>query len=84
MDAVEYSMELFDIIRQKLGTFLRSCGFKDSSMFWIPVSAMENPNLVDGPSDVRLSWFQGPCLLDAIDSIQPPNRDYAKPLLLPS
>lgn len=48
MDAMEYSMERFDIKRQKLGTFLRSCGFKDSSMFWIPVSAMENKNLVLG------------------------------------
>lgn len=62
MDAVEYSMERFDIIKQKLGTFLRSCGFKDSSMFWIPMSAMENQNLVAGPSDVRVSWLVSLCL----------------------
>ena len=42
MDALEYSMERFDIIRQKLGTFLRSCGFKDSSMFW---SAMKKKQI---------------------------------------
>ncbi|CAI9113540.1 OLC1v1014154C1 [Oldenlandia corymbosa var. corymbosa] len=83
MDSVEYSRERFEIIKQKLGTFLHSCGFKESSLLWIPVSAMENQNLVNGPSDVRLSWFQGPCLLDAIDSLQPPKRDYEKPLLLP-
>lgn len=27
--------------------------------------------------------FQGPCLLDAIDSLQPPQRDYSKPFLMP-
>ncbi|KAK6123162.1 hypothetical protein DH2020_043110 [Rehmannia glutinosa] len=83
MDVVEYSKERFDEVKQKLGTFLRSCGFKDSSILWIPASAMENQNLVANPSDARLSWFNGPSLLDAIDSLQLPDRDYSKPLLMP-
>lgn len=32
------------------------------------------------------SWthrFQGPCLFDAIDSLQPPSRNYSEPLLMP-
>lgn len=57
MDIVEYSKERFDLIRQQLGIFLRSCGFKDSFICWIPLSAMENQNLVAAPSDVHfLSW----------------------------
>ncbi|KAL0385229.1 UNVERIFIED_CONTAM: HBS1-like protein [Sesamum radiatum] len=92
MDVVEYSKERFDVIKQKLGTFLRSCGFKDSSILWIPASAMENQILVANPSEARLSC---PCeitaiaglkdlvLLDAIDSLQLPERDYSKPLLMP-
>ncbi|OIT35329.1 PREDICTED: HBS1-like protein [Nicotiana attenuata] len=84
MDTVGYSKERFDTIKNQLGSFLRSCKFKDSSVLWIPLSAMENQNLVTSPSDARLlSWFQGPCLLDAIDSLQPPQRDYSKPLLMP-
>ncbi|KAK6123137.1 hypothetical protein DH2020_043133 [Rehmannia glutinosa] len=83
MDVVEYSKERFDEVKQKLGTFLRSCGFKVSSILWIPASAMENQNLVANPSDARLSWFNGPSLLDAIDSLQLPDRDYTKPLLMP-
>ncbi|KAL0335851.1 UNVERIFIED_CONTAM: HBS1-like protein [Sesamum radiatum] len=83
MDVVEYSKERFDVIKQKLGTFLRTCGFKDSSILWIPASAMENQNLVANPSEARLSWFKGPSLLDAIDSLQLPERDYSKPLLMP-
>ncbi|KAL8057356.1 hypothetical protein ABFS82_04G180300 [Erythranthe guttata] len=83
MDVVEYSKERFDTVKEKLRTFLRSCGFKDSSILWVPASAMENQNLVANASDVRLSWFKGPCLLDAIDSLQLPTRDYSKPLLMP-
>ncbi|KAJ7947215.1 Elongation factor 1-alpha [Quillaja saponaria] len=84
MDAVAYSKDRFDLIKQQLGTFLRSCGFKDSSVFWIPLSAMENQNLVAAPSDGRLkAWYHGPYLLDAIDSLQPPARDFSKPLVMP-
>ncbi|KAM1013531.1 hypothetical protein FF1_043461 [Malus domestica] len=84
MDIVEYSKDRFDLIKQTLGTFLRSCGFRDSLVSWIPLSAMENQNLVAAPSDVRLSsWYRGPYLLDAIDSLQPPTREFSKPLLMP-
>ncbi|KAH9619080.1 hypothetical protein KSS87_013643 [Heliosperma pusillum] len=84
MDAVAYSKERFDLIKQQVGSFLRHCGFKDSSVFWIPVSAMENQNLVDSASDVRLnSWYEGPNLLDAIDKLHPPKRDYEKPVIMP-
>ncbi|XP_060205540.1 uncharacterized protein LOC132633261 isoform X3 [Lycium barbarum] len=84
MDAVGYSKERFDAIKKQLGSFLRACKFKDSSVAWIPLSAMANQNLVTGPSESRLlSWFRGPCLLDAIDSLQPPQRDYSKPFLMP-
>eukprot|EP00257_Ricinus_communis_P027287 XP_025014701.1 HBS1-like protein isoform X3 [Ricinus communis] len=84
MDAVQYSKDRFDSIKTQLGMFLRSCGFKDSSISWIPLSAMENQNLVSAPSDVVLSsWYHGPCLLDAIDAFQPPSREFSKPLLMP-
>ncbi|KAL9227206.1 hypothetical protein vseg_002928 [Gypsophila vaccaria] len=84
MDAVAYSKERFDLIKQQVGSFLRNCGFKESSISWIPVSAMENQNLVASASDAHLnSWYNGPHLLEAIDLLQPPRRDYEKPLLMP-
>ncbi|XP_050218467.1 uncharacterized protein LOC126669143 isoform X2 [Mercurialis annua] len=84
MDSVGYSKDRFDLIKTQLGTFLRSVGFKDSSVTWVPLSVMENQNLVSAPSNVVLSsWYHGPCLLDAIDSFPPPTRDYSKPLLMP-
>ncbi|KAK3146634.1 hypothetical protein QOZ80_3BG0269250 [Eleusine coracana subsp. coracana] len=84
MDAVGYSKERFDFIKLQLGNFLRSCNFKDSAITWIPLSAVENQNLIKLPSDARLtSWYQGLCLLDAVDSLKLPSRDVSKPLILP-
>ncbi|XP_015692190.1 HBS1-like protein isoform X2 [Oryza brachyantha] len=84
MDAVGYSKERFEFIKVQLGSFLRSCNFKDSSVIWIPLSAVENQNLINIPSDGHLtSWYQGFCLLEAIDSLQLPSRDVSKPLILP-
>ncbi|KAK8553643.1 hypothetical protein V6N13_062440 [Hibiscus sabdariffa] len=83
MDVVDYSKDRFDLIKSQLGTFLHSCGFKDTCVSWIPLSAAQNQNLVSAPSDFRLSWYHGPNLLNAIDSFQPPTRDFSKPLLMP-
>lgn len=84
MDSVQYSKDRFDAIKKQLGAFLRACKFKDSSVVWIPASAMENQNLVAGPSDMNFSsWYHGPSLFEAIDSLQPIARDYSKPHLMP-
>ncbi|XP_066348578.1 uncharacterized protein [Miscanthus floridulus] len=84
MDVVEYSKERFQSIKLQLGIFLRSCGYKDSSVTWVPLSAMANENLVTASSDSRLlSWYNGDCLLKAIDSLPPPHRDVSRPLRLP-
>ncbi|KAJ6814759.1 HBS1-like protein [Iris pallida] len=84
MDVVDFSKERFDFIKLQLGSFLKSCGFKESSVTWIPLSVMGNQNLVTRPDDDRLtSWYQGICLLEAIDSLEPPLRDFSKPLRLP-
>ncbi|CAN6241407.1 unnamed protein product [Urochloa humidicola] len=84
MDLVEYSKDRFNFVKSQLGIFLRSCGFKDSSVTWVPLSAMANENLVAAASDTRLlSWYNGNCLLKSIDSLPPPHRDVSRPLRLP-
>ncbi|KAG8066729.1 hypothetical protein GUJ93_ZPchr0004g40282 [Zizania palustris] len=84
MDLVEYSKERFNFIKSQLGIFLRSCGYKESAITWVPLSAMANENLMTAASDTRLSsWYDGNCLLKAIDTLPPPHCDVLKPLRLP-
>ncbi|KAL6181256.1 hypothetical protein ACLB2K_047911 [Fragaria x ananassa] len=85
MDVVGYSKDRFDEIEHTLGTYLsRSCRFEESAVCWVPLSAMENQNMVSAPGDERLlSRYSRPCLLEAIDSFQPPKRESEKSLLMP-
>ncbi|KAI4376222.1 hypothetical protein MLD38_014008 [Melastoma candidum] len=84
MDAIEYSKERYELIKRQLGTFLRTSGFKDTSVQWVPMSAITNQNLDANPDDIRFSsWYKGPYLLKAIDSLPPPLRDFSRPLVMP-
>uniref|UniRef100_A0A453CVW6 Tr-type G domain-containing protein n=1 Tax=Aegilops tauschii subsp. strangulata TaxID=200361 RepID=A0A453CVW6_AEGTS len=57
MDAIGYSKDRLEFIKVRLGSFLRSCNFRDSAVTWIPLSAVENQNLIKSPSDARFtSW----------------------------
>uniref|UniRef100_A0A6N2NKD4 Tr-type G domain-containing protein n=1 Tax=Salix viminalis TaxID=40686 RepID=A0A6N2NKD4_SALVM len=70
MDSVQYSKDRFDLIGTQLGTFLRSCGFKDSLVSWIPLSAVENQNLVAAPSDPPKRDFSKPLLMPICDVVK--------------
>ncbi|KAH7297984.1 hypothetical protein KP509_25G022100 [Ceratopteris richardii] len=83
MDAVEYSEDRFNAIKTSLRPFLKHCGFKESGIRWIPLSAMENENLVTQPVNGQMLWYRGPTLLQALDSLEPPVRNVAKPFRLP-
>lgn len=84
MDMVDFSEDRFNSIKASLRPFLRQCGFKDSGIRWIPLSAMENENLVTPPTKEQLKlWYRGPSLLEAIDTFEPPIRNVAKPFRLP-
>ncbi|MCO5581301.1 hypothetical protein L7F22_035180 [Adiantum nelumboides] len=63
MDAVGYSEDRFNAIKATLRPFFRHCGFKDSGFRWIPLSAMENENMVAQPANEELKlWYRGPSL----------------------
>ena len=58
MDLVGYSEERFGAIKSQLGQFLKACGFKESALSWVPLSSMENQNLINPSSDTRLArWY---------------------------
>ena len=45
--------------RSVLGPFLRSCGFRDSMVQWLPAAAPSGQNLVSPPTDERLAaWYE--------------------------
>jgi len=62
-------------------TILKKIGFQQKNVTFVPYSGFQGDNLVT--KSERLSWFKGPTLLEALDTIDPPSRPTDKPLRLP-
>jgi len=78
-DIYNYSEERFNECKDSVGDLLKSIGFKDIN--YIPTSGMAMDNL-SKKSD-KLSWYDGPTLIDAIDQFVLPEKPTGKPLRLP-
>lgn len=96
MDAINWSQERFEEIVKKLSTFLKSSGYKESDVTYVPVSGWTGENLVT-PLAEPLSWYKkeenasnttsngilrGATLIDLIDRLKPPERPVSKPFRL--
>eukprot|EP00271_Cylindrocystis_brebissonii_P005768 TRINITY_DN18028_c0_g1_i1.p1 TRINITY_DN18028_c0_g1~~TRINITY_DN18028_c0_g1_i1.p1 ORF type:complete len:662 (-),score=107.99 TRINITY_DN18028_c0_g1_i1:50-2035(-) len=83
MDIVDYAEEEYEEIKGVLAPFLKQCGFRDGKVTWVPLSGLDGQNLAEGPTDPRFKkWWEGPCLLEAIDSCATPVRQVDRPLRL--
>ncbi|UJR31540.1 hypothetical protein I4U23_019028 [Adineta vaga] len=96
MDAIDWSQERFDEIVKKLSAFLKSSGYKESDITFVPVSGWTGENLIT-PTNSPLPWYskdenasntltngiiRGATLIDLIDRLKPPERPISKPFRL--
>jgi len=61
--------------------FLKKVGFNPDKIPFIPISGWAGDNMIT-KSD-NMSWYKGPCLIEALDNVIPPKRPVDKPLRLP-
>lgn len=84
LDECEFSPERFEEIKVQLAPYLQKCGFKDSSIQWLPAIGPTGENLKEKPKDSRLaSWWSGPTVVEAIDNFVPSHRLIEKPFRMP-
>ncbi|XP_035678301.1 elongation factor 1-alpha 1-like isoform X2 [Branchiostoma floridae] len=95
MDSTEppYSEARFNEIQQELSTCIKKVGYDPGTVAFVPISAWHGDNMVE-PSG-NMPWYKGwsiernegnasgTTLLEALDSILPPQRPTDKPLRLP-
>merc|ERR1712176_719903 len=79
--SVKYSEKRYNEIKSELTTYLKKVGYKVDTMPFIPISGWEGDNMLEASSN--MPWYKGPCLLDALDALNPPKRPSEKPLRLP-
>ena len=65
MDLVDYSQAVFDRVSSEYREFLKSIGVE--AQFILPVSARHGDNIAARGG--RLTWFDGPAVLEALDAI---------------
>uniref|UniRef100_A0A1B0BZU5 small monomeric GTPase n=1 Tax=Glossina palpalis gambiensis TaxID=67801 RepID=A0A1B0BZU5_9MUSC len=80
LDTVSWSKERFDEIVQKLRTFLKQAGYRETDVTYIPCSGLTGENLAGPASDPSLtSWYKGPHVLAVIDNFKIPERSIDRP-----
>jgi len=79
--SVKYSKDRYNEICQEMKKFLKTVGYKPKKIPFIPISGWVGDNMLE-PSK-NMTWYKGPYVLKALDSIKPPKRPVEKPLRLP-
>ncbi|KAI8334736.1 P-loop containing nucleoside triphosphate hydrolase protein [Chlamydoabsidia padenii] len=80
LDVMNWDQARFDEIVGKLGVFLLQAGYRKTNLTYVPVSGLTGENLVKkSETEALTSWYHGPCLMDVIDTIEPPVRLLDKP-----
>ena len=78
---VNYSESQFHEITMRVLDLLAKIGYNPENIPVIPVSGWVGDNLLE-PSE-NMSWWQGPTLLEAINSLEVPKIPVDKPLRMP-
>jgi len=91
-----YSEARFNEIKTEVSSFIKKVGYNPDAVAFVPISGWHGDNMIEA-SD-KLPWYKGweiqrkddaggnlkgKTLLEALDSIHPPQRPTGKPLRLP-
>ncbi|GAB9466958.1 Elongation factor Tu C-terminal domain [Globisporangium polare] len=77
-DSVAYSEERFTAVKSQVRGYLNKVGFNTSAIPIVPISGWSGDNLLERSEN--MPWYDGPTLLDALDSLSVPMREPDKPL----
>jgi elongation factor 1-alpha len=81
MDLANYKKERFDEIKDEMERNLKLFGFDMNKVSFVPASGMKGDNLSEKPAE--MSWYDGPTVLEALDTFDVPPKPIDKPLRLP-
>jgi elongation factor 1-alpha len=81
-DSVKYSEDRYNEVKDEVGGFLESIGYKQKDVPFIPTSALDAANLKEKTPDLT-PWYKGPALLEALDEVVLPPKPTDKPLRVP-
>jgi elongation factor 1-alpha len=81
MDRVNYDQKRYEELKKELLSLLKIVGYKEENVIFIPVSALDGVNVTKKTD--KVSWFDGPTLLEALDLMKVPDKPINLPLRIP-
>jgi len=81
MDAVNFDKAKFEETKANAEKLLKQVGYDTSKILFIPVSAYQGDNVAK--KSANTSWYTGPTLLEALDTLKVPEQPVDKPLRVP-
>mmetsp|Transcript_115623 Transcript_115623/g.181914 ORF Transcript_115623/g.181914 Transcript_115623/m.181914 type:complete len:447 (-) Transcript_115623:36-1376(-) len=79
--SVSFASSRYDDIKKAVEKCLKDVGYKQKDVPFVPVSGLGGDNLTTKSSET--SWYSGPTVLEALDSVGAINRPAEKPLRVP-
>jgi elongation factor 1-alpha len=80
-DAYDYSEQRYNEVKDAVSDLLKNIGFPVKKIPFVPVSGIKAENLTEKFD--KLSWYDGPTLIEAIDNFELPPKPTGKPLRIP-
>eukprot|EP00732_Lithocolla_globosa_P003526 Lithocolla_globosa_v1_NODE_2868_length_1841_cov_741.629899.p1 type:complete len:436 gc:universal NODE_2868_length_1841_cov_741.629899:526-1833(+) len=81
---VKWEVDRYQEIVDKLKPYLKSCGYNPKTdLDWIPISGYTGANLVERAGSAVCSWYDGPSLVELLDTMTKLSRNNNLPLRLP-
>jgi peptide chain release factor subunit 3 len=82
--SVKWDQGRWNEIRTGLLPFLLKTGYKETDLYWVPISGLQGTNLVNRDTMKEVCpWFDGPCFLEVLDQMPVEKRDPNGPLRIP-
>ncbi|KAF2847429.1 hypothetical protein T440DRAFT_403332 [Plenodomus tracheiphilus IPT5] len=82
MDTISWSKTRFDHIVKHMTAFLTEASFSEKRIIFIPLAGLTGENVTKRIENSAAHWYTGKTLLEAVESIDLPERSLAKPLRL--
>merc|ERR1711981_1393694 len=71
----------YEEIVNEVSNFVKKIGYNPKNIPLVPISGWNGDNMLE--RSANLPWWKGPTLIEAIDSITPPERPVDKALRVP-
>ncbi len=81
MDTVKYDQKKFNETKALLEKLFQMVGYKAEQITYIPIAGLKGDNITKKGDSLK--WFTGPTLVEAIDSLNVPEKPVQLPLRLP-